>query len=33
MSNVLLVFWKQIFGDEDDEERPHIRWRARLGFG
>jgi voltage-gated potassium channel len=33
MSNVLLVFWKQMFGDEDDEERPRIHWRARLGSG
>ncbi len=32
MSNVLLVFWKQIFGD-DDEDRPRIPWRARLGSG
>src|SRR6478752_3639753 len=32
MSNVLLVFWRQMFGQED-EERPHIRWRARLGPG
>ncbi len=32
MSNVLLVFWKQLFGD-DDEERPRISWRARLGTG
>jgi len=32
MSNVLLVFWRQMFG-HDDEERPHIRWRARLGSG
>ncbi len=30
MSNVLLVFWKQLFGDDDDE-RPRIPWRARLG--
>jgi len=33
MSNVLQVFWKQIFGDDDDEERRHLRWRARLGSG
>jgi Trk K+ transport system NAD-binding subunit len=30
---VLLVFWKQIFGDEDEEERPRIHWRARIGSG
>ncbi|MET0967185.1 MAG: NAD-binding protein [Nakamurella sp.] len=33
MSNVLLVFWKQMFGDDDDEERPRIHWRARIGSG
>ena len=33
MSNVLLVFWKQIFGEDDDEDRPRIAWRARLGSG
>ncbi len=35
MSNVLLVFWQQIFGDDegDDRRRPHISWRARLGSG
>ncbi len=34
MSNVLQVFWKQIFGDDDDDEkRPQLRWRARLGSG
>jgi voltage-gated potassium channel len=34
MSNVLQVFWKQIFGDDDDDEkRSHLRWRARLGSG
>ena len=34
MSNVLLVFWQQLFGDDEDEDaRPHIRWRARLGSG
>jgi Trk K+ transport system NAD-binding subunit len=32
MSNVLQVFWKQLFGD-DDEDRPRIPWRARLGSG
>jgi voltage-gated potassium channel len=32
VSNVLLVFWKQLFGEED-EERPRISWRARLGTG
>ena len=32
MSNVLLVFWQQLFGDEEEERpRPHISWRARLG--
>ena len=33
MSNVLHVFWRQMFGQDDVEERPHIRWRARLGSG
>ena len=33
MSNVLHVFWRQMFGHDDEEERPHIRWRARLGSG
>src|SRR4029077_13029913 len=38
MSNVLLVFWQQLFGDADDkndgdQHRPHISWRARLGSG
>ncbi|MEP6562982.1 MAG: potassium channel family protein, partial [Nakamurella sp.] len=32
MSNVLLVFWNQMFGDED-EDRPRIHWRARVGSG
>ena len=32
MSNMLHVFWRQMFG-QDDDERPHIRWRARLGSG
>ncbi len=32
MSNVLLVFWKQLFGDEE-EDRPRIPWRARIGSG
>ena len=34
MSNALQVFWRQIFGPDDDEDdRPHLRWRARLGSG
>ena len=34
MSNLLQVFWQQLFGeDEDDRPRPHISWRARLGSG
>ena len=33
MSNVLQVFWRQMFGQDDDDERPHVRWRARLGSG
>ncbi len=32
MSNVLLVFWKQLFGD-DGEGSQRIPWRARLGSG
>lgn len=30
MSNVLLVFWKQLFG-QDDENLPSVPWRARIG--
>jgi voltage-gated potassium channel len=33
VSNVLQVFWRQIFGPDDDDERPRVRWRARLGSG
>ncbi len=36
MSNLLQVFWQQLFGDDEDDEdrrRPHISWRARLGSG
>ena len=32
MSNVLLIFWKQMFGSDDDE-RPHLDRRAGLGSG
>ncbi|HEY5114419.1 MAG TPA: DUF6394 family protein [Nakamurella sp.] len=38
MSNVLLVFWKELF-EQDDDERPHRhrhrrrRRRSRIGFG
>ena len=35
MSNLLQVFWQQLFGEDEDDDRrrPHISWRARLGSG